>query len=95
MDQSEWLLWEPDPDSVSGEATWLLWVTTTEVLHYGLGITDMVRHGKAEQMRVAAIMKRLGYTQRQCGPTRQRRWVKEVATPNNLTHPEQPRVNNL
>lgn len=92
LNQGAWLARELGPE---GEVTLMRWVTTTEVLHYGLGIVDMVRHGKAEQMRVASIMKRLGYSQRQVGPARQRRWVRDATIANNLTDPEQPRVNDL
>lgn len=56
------------------------WTTTTELLWYALGI-DVGKHGRPEQMRVAHIMKRLGWAneRKQLGDgTRERRWVPRI-----------------
>lgn len=83
----EWLDVVELPDG--GFAYQLRWCSSSEVLSHALKI-ELGRHGRPEQMRVAACMKRLGYRQRQCGPTRQRQWMREPVIPNNLTNPEQP-----
>lgn len=54
------------------------WTTTAELLSWGLSI-DMGKHGKPEQMRVAAIMRRLGWEHRRItleGGDRERRWLR-------------------
>lgn len=53
------------------------WVTTTELLSYALRI-DVGKHGRPEQMRVAAVMKHLGWQPDRVttGGTRERRWKK-------------------
>jgi predicted P-loop ATPase len=53
------------------------WTTTAELLSYALHI-DIGRHGRPEQMRIAHIMKRLGWVRERIplsGGTRERRWV--------------------
>lgn len=84
---SQWLdVVEVEP----GEHVYQLrWCTSSEVMTHALKI-ELARQGRNEQMRVAAAMKRLGYRQQQCGPARQRRWVREASSANNLTDPEQP-----
>lgn len=87
LPERDWL----DPVEVSPQH-WvyqLRWCTSSEVMTHALKI-DIGRQGRPEQMRVAACMKRLGYRQQQCGPARQRRWVREASEANNLTNPEQP-----
>lgn len=72
-------------DEQDGRRTqWLGWTTTTEIMSYALKF-DLSRQGKPEQMRVAAAMRRLGWSQRQVGPTRTRRWLRDRNNPNNLT----------
>jgi hypothetical protein len=68
----------------SQRTQWLRWTTTTEIMSYALKF-DLSRQGKPEQMRVAAAMRRLGWSQRQVGPTRTRRWLRDRNNPNNLT----------
>lgn len=55
------------------------WVTTTELLSYALRI-DVGKHGKPEQMRVAAIMKHLGWQPERitANGARERRWRRPV-----------------
>lgn len=56
------------------------WTTTAELLSYALHV-DVGRHGRPEQMRVAHVMKRLGWVhERTLLPdgTRERRWVPRV-----------------
>ena len=53
------------------------WVTTDEVLVHAIGV-DAARHGRPEQMRVAHIMKRLGWRHeriRTDDGRRERRWL--------------------
>lgn len=54
--------------------------TTTDILHYALSI-DVGKHGRPEQMRVAAIMKKLKWHQERVmeDGSRQRRWVRPDA----------------
>jgi predicted P-loop ATPase len=71
------------PDRVlfeSGRAV-LDWTTTSEILSWALRI-EIAKHGKGEQMRVAAIMKRLGWHPHRhwAGAERERRWVREKAS---------------
>jgi predicted P-loop ATPase len=51
------------------------WTTTTEILSWALRI-DVGKHGRPEQMRVAAIMKHLGWLPERVttGGSRERRW---------------------
>lgn len=53
------------------------YTTTDEVLQWCIGM-DPGKHGKAEQMRVAAIMKRLGWKQARplVDGVKDRRWVR-------------------
>ena len=55
------------------------WTTTTELLSCALRI-DVGKHGRPEQMRVAAIMKHLGWQPERVmtGGARERRWKKPV-----------------
>jgi len=56
------------------------WVTTTEILEWALRI-DVGKHGKPEQMRIAPIMRRLGWIHVRpwIERKRQRRWVPKPA----------------
>jgi predicted P-loop ATPase len=62
-----------------GYGTPVDWTTTDEILLYAIGM-DAGKHGRPEQMRVAAIMKRLGWehVRREWaeGEGRERRWVR-------------------
>lgn len=57
------------------------WTTTTELLIYALNI-DVGKHGRPEQMRVAHVMKRLGWSHERkvlSDGTRERRWAPRIA----------------
>jgi len=58
-----------------GWGTPVPWTTTDELLQYAIG-ADASKHGRQEQMRVAAVMKRLRWEQRRelVDGYRQRRW---------------------
>lgn len=60
----------------AGDGTPVAWVTTAELLSWALGI-DVGKHGKPEQMRVAAIMRRLRWEHDRVmvNGYRERRWV--------------------
>lgn len=70
---------EPYPERLA--AGWPVeWATTSEILIYALSV-DPARHGRAEQMRVASSMKRLGWTHKRDwfdgrDMPRTRRWVR-------------------
>ena len=70
----------PDRVTFSAGVAVVDWVTTTELLSWGLHI-EIAKHGRPEQMRVATIMKRLGWhpQRSRVGAERERRWVKEKA----------------
>jgi predicted P-loop ATPase len=53
------------------------WVTTTELLEYALGV-EIAKQGRQEQMRIAPIMRRLGWEhdRTMTAGKRQRRWVR-------------------
>jgi len=55
----------------------LAYTTTDELLRYAIG-ADVAKHGRPEQMRVAAIMKRLGWHNQRVlvDGYRERRWVR-------------------
>jgi predicted P-loop ATPase len=63
--------------SVGGKVS-VEWTTTTELLNWALHI-DIGKHGKPEQMRVAAIMRRLKWTHNRVrvGEYRERRWLPQ------------------
>lgn len=56
--------------------------TTDELLRWAIG-ADVAKHGKQEQMRVAAAMKRLGWKQDRVmvDGYRERRWVRALGSP--------------
>jgi predicted P-loop ATPase len=62
----------------AGNGKPLEWTTTTELLNWALNI-DVGKHGKPEQMRVAAIMRRLKWTHTRVsvGGYRERRWIPQ------------------
>lgn len=66
------------PGRVCGVAGRLDWTTTDEVLTHAIGL-DPGKHGKPEQMRVASILKTLGWEQerrRWPGGGRESRWFR-------------------
>jgi len=60
----------------------LEYVTTAQILGEALGL-EPARWSKPEQMRAAAILRRLGFTRQKCGPKSARFWgfVKQKAMP--------------
>lgn len=63
----------------AGNGSALEWTTTTELLSWALSV-DVGKHGKPEQMRVAAIMRRLQWTHVRVtvGTYRERRWLPKA-----------------
>lgn len=91
-----WLNYRANPDSYpnrlqqdsraadpleDGKRTTVKYATTAELLTWALGI-DVGKHGKPEQMRIAQIMKRLGWSHERTllrDGTRERRWMPRIA----------------
>lgn len=66
----------PSRITMAGNGQAVEWVTTAELLSWALGI-DVGKHGKPEQMRVAAIMRRLRWEHARVmvNGYRERRWL--------------------
>lgn len=66
----------PSRIALAGDGVGLTWTTTTELLGWPLSI-EVGKHGKPEQMRVAAIMRRLRWKpdRPMVNGYRERRWV--------------------
>ncbi|HET6806893.1 MAG TPA: VapE domain-containing protein, partial [Frateuria sp.] len=63
----------------AGDGNRLEWTTTAEILSWALNM-DLGKHGKPEQMRVAAIMRRLGWKHVRVSlgnGERERRWYHQ------------------
>lgn len=78
---AEWLAGKRDrdkayPPRLTMDLPKIPWVTTSEVLSWALGV-EVAKQGRQEQMRIAPIMRRLGWEHErvQAGGTRTRRWV--------------------
>ncbi len=59
------------------------WATTDELLVFAIGV-EVAKHGRPEQMRMASIMKRLGWKHvrvRVSDTERERRWLREGEDP--------------
>lgn len=72
------------------------WTTTDEILQYAIG-ADASKHGRPEQMRVASIMKRLGWihkreiVDRDRPSYRERRWLRASEASGGSTPGTKPR----